>query len=100
MGALLRLPVLPLSWPEIEAVVEGMAVWLAAADGRTPYTEVDWQKPSALIIGSEARGAGEKAYGLAHEVVSIPMAAETESVNAAVAAGVILFEAMRQRRVD
>ena len=100
MGALLRLPVLSLSWPEIEAVVGGMAVWLAATDGRTRYSEVDWRKPSTLIIGSEARGAGERAYGLAHEVVSIPMAAETESVNAAVAAGVILFEAMRQRRVD
>lgn len=98
MGAHLRLPVLSLSWKEIEAVVAGMAVWLAAADGRTSYTEVDWRQPSALIIGSEARGAGQKAYTLAHETVSIPMAAETESLNAAVAAGIILFEARRQRK--
>ncbi|MFZ0547070.1 MAG: RNA methyltransferase [Candidatus Promineifilaceae bacterium] len=98
MGAHLRLPVLSLSWQEIEDKVAGMAVWVAAADGRTSYSEVDWKRPSALIIGSEARGAGQKAYTLAHESVNIPMAGETESLNAAVAAGVILFEGQRQRR--
>jgi TrmH family RNA methyltransferase len=100
MGAHLRLPILSLSWPEIEEQVAGTAVWLAATDGRTAYNEVNWQQPSALIIGSEARGAGPKAYNLAHEIVTIPMAAETESLNAAVAAAVILFEAMRQRGIS
>ncbi len=99
MGALLRLPVLSLSWAEIGEVVDGMAVWLAAANGRTAYTAVNWQQPSALIIGSEAHGAGQRAYEMAHETVTIPMAAETESLNAAVAASVILFEAQRQKRI-
>lgn len=97
MGAHLRLPILSCSWAEIEEQVAGMAVWVAAADGRTAYYDVNWQQPAALIIGSEARGAGQKAYNLAHEAVTIPMSAETESLNAAVAAGIILFEAMRQR---
>lgn len=99
MGALLRLPVLSLSWREIEQAVNGMAVWLAAADGQTTYTEVNWQQPSALIIGSEAHGAGQRAYDMAHETVRIPMSAATESLNAAVAAGIILFEALQQRTV-
>jgi TrmH family RNA methyltransferase len=98
MGALVRLPVLSLPWPDIEQAVAGMAVWLAAADGRTSYTEVDWQQPSALIIGSEARGAGQQAYELADGTITIPMATETESLNAAVASAVILFEALRQRK--
>jgi TrmH family RNA methyltransferase len=97
MGALLRLPILSLSWPEIEEALSGMAVWLAAANGRTSYTEVNWRQPSALIIGSEAHGAGQGAYQIAQGVVSIPIAAETESLNAAVAAAVILFEARQQR---
>jgi len=97
MGALLRLPVLPFSWKEIKQTVKGMNVWLAAADGRTPYTEINWQQPSTLIIGSEAHGAGQRAYEIAHNPVRIPMAAETESLNAAVAASVILFEARRQK---
>jgi TrmH family RNA methyltransferase len=99
MGALLRLPVLSLSWAEIGEAVEGMTVWLAAANGRTAYTAVNWQKPSALIIGSEAHGAGQLAKDIAHNTVSIPMASDTESLNAAVAAAIILFEARRQKRI-
>lgn len=100
MGALLRLPVLSLSWAEIGEIVAGMRVWLAAADGRTSYTDVDWRQPSALIIGSEAHGAGRQAHHIAHETISIPIAAQTESLNAAVAASVILFEARRQKTAD
>jgi len=76
-----------------------MKVWLASAQGQITYTEVDWRKPSALIIGSEAIGAGAVAHHMANGI-SIPMAASTESLNAAVAAGIILFEAVRQRSLD
>jgi TrmH family RNA methyltransferase len=97
MGAHLRLPLLSLSWLEIEQHTAGTAVWLAAANGRIPHYAVDWRQPSTLIIGSEASGAGRKAANLAHNEVTIPMSAQTESLNAAVAAGIILFEARRQR---
>jgi TrmH family RNA methyltransferase len=98
MGAHLRLPLLALSWPEIEQLVDGMAVWLAAADGHTPYAQVNWQQPSALIIGSEAAGAGQQASNLAQKTVYIPMHSQTESLNAAVATGILLFERLRQRK--
>lgn len=97
MGALLRLPVQPAGWPEIAERVAGLSVWLATAEGEVPYTAVNWQEPSALIIGSEAWGAGEEAQGAATGRIAIPMHAATESLNAAVAAGIILFEAVRQR---
>jgi TrmH family RNA methyltransferase len=97
MGALLRLPIQSLSWAQIAEVVEGMTVWLAAVDEGEVYTAVNWQPPTALIIGSEAGGAGQAAYQLANGRVTIPMSAATESLNAAIAAAVLLFEARRQR---
>lgn len=97
MGALLRLPVLSLSWEEIAGIVANKVVWLAASRGEKTYTAVNWQQPSVLIIGSEAQGAGAEALKLADGRVSIPMHADTESLNAAIAASVILFEAKRQR---
>lgn len=97
MGALLRLPVQSLAWDDITPHLTGRDVWLAAASAGTSYTAVDWRKPAALIIGSEAQGAGEEAELAASGRVTIPMAGETESLNAAVAAGIILFEAARQR---
>jgi TrmH family RNA methyltransferase len=98
MGAHLRVPVHQQAWPEIAVASQGLRVWLAAAGGALPYTEVNWREPSALIIGSEAHGAGSEASALASGAVVIPMYVATESLNAAVAAGVILFEAARQRR--
>jgi len=70
---------------------------LSAADGQLPYTSVDWTKPTTAIIGGEAAGAGARASSLAHGRISIPLAPGVESLNAAVAAAVILFEAVRQR---
>lgn len=98
MGAQLRLPVQQADWGEIEQMLGGMEVWLAAADGDHSYTEVDWQRPAAVIIGNEAQGAAAAANRLATGRLSIPMHAATESLNAAVAASIILFEAARQRR--
>lgn len=97
MGAHLRLPLRSASWSEIASLVTGMGVWLAAADGERRYTAVPWTQPSALIIGGEASGAGTRARHLTTETIAIPMHAATESLNAAVAAAVILFEAARQR---
>ena len=98
MGAHFRLPVLSaVPWGEMSALLTGRHVLLAVPQGGTPYTLVDWRGPSALIIGGEAQGVGEEARALATLEVSIPMAPGTESLNAAVAAGVLLFEAYRQK---
>jgi TrmH family RNA methyltransferase len=98
MGAHFRLAVASPEWPEIGGRVAGRAVWLADAAGETAYDQVEWTTPSALIVGGEATGAGEEAAALATGRVSIPMASGAESLNAAMAATVILFEAARQWR--
>lgn len=97
MGAHLRLPVAALEWDAITQAISGCSVWLAAAGGETSYTAVDWTQPVALVIGGEAAGVGEQARAIAQGQVSIPMAAEAESLNMATATAVILFEVVKQR---
>ena len=58
---------------------------------------MEWQKPSALIVGSEAHGAGEVFTSKVQKRVRIPLREEVESLNVAIAAGIILFEITRQR---
>lgn len=86
MGAHFHL-VLTNEWPEREQVL------LAAAGDGVPYWQVDWSRPTALIIGSEARGAGSAAVARSSARVTIPMAAGVESLNAAAAAAILLFHA-------
>lgn len=97
MGAQFRLSLRAASWPEIDQATQGLQAWLAEVRGGVPYYKVDWLSPSAIIIGGEAEGASAEAQSLAHARVSIPMPGQAESLNAAVTAGVILFEAIRQR---
>ena len=97
MGAHFRLPIVALSWPEIAETVAGIHVLLADARVERAYYEMDWTQPLALIIGGEAHGASREAKELATATVAIPMHGEAESLNAATAASVILFEAARQR---
>ena len=98
MGAHLRLPLIAASWSEIATRSASLDTWLAAPTGKIAYDKVDWRRPSALIVGGEASGAGPEAKALAAATLKIPMHDETESLNAAAAAAIILFEAARQRR--
>lgn len=98
MGAHFRIPVLEASWTRIAVYCRDLTVYLADMQGDVTYDAADWQQAWALIIGSEAHGESEEASALARQRVYIPMVSETESLNAAVAAGIILFEAARQRR--
>ena len=97
MGAHFRLPILSLDWGAIQAGTRGLAVFLADMDATTPCWRTDFQQPLALIIGSEADGAGREARLLADLLISIPMPGMSESLNAAVAGAVLMFEVVRQR---
>lgn len=99
MGAHLRLPIQSADWQTIDELAGELALYLATIDGELPYTAVSWKEPAALIIGGEAGGAGNQAHQLADKTIAIPMQASTESLNAAVATAVILFEAARQRKL-
>ena len=97
MGAHFRLPVLSLPWEQIEAALQPLTVYLAAAGGGDPYWEADFRPHLALIIGGEAEGAGPQAQRLTDQCVCIPMPGGGESLNAAAAGAVLLYEVLRQR---
>ena len=96
MGAHFRLPIYSLNWDEIKLKVQGLDVYLADMNGQSCW-ETDLRKPLALIIGGEAEGASNEARKLANVVVNIPMPGKVESLNAAVAGSVLIFEVIRQR---
>jgi TrmH family RNA methyltransferase len=98
MGAHFRLPIRQLSWDEIRARKSGLKAYLADAGGPLPCWQADLRSPVALILGGEAEGAGEDARRLADALVSIPMPGESESLNAAAAGAILMFEVVRQRR--
>jgi TrmH family RNA methyltransferase len=100
MGAHFRLPVTSMDWPAIAGRLAGRQIWLADASAETPYDTVDWGLAAGLIVGGEAAGAGESAMALATGRVGIPMAGGAESLNAAMAATVLLFEAAKQHRTS
>jgi tRNA G18 (ribose-2'-O)-methylase SpoU len=63
--------------------------------GHLDVAQADFNKPSALIVGSEGRGVGERLHGQSTDV-RIPTVG-VESLNAALAVGIVLYEARRQR---
>ena len=103
-GAHIALPIATdLSWTAIaERVAMHCAntpcVLLAEAGGKQVYYEQDLTMPFALIVGNEAHGPSEEARSLATSTISIPLANGVESLNAAMATGIILYEALRQAK--
>ncbi|HUV28526.1 MAG TPA: TrmH family RNA methyltransferase, partial [Anaerolineales bacterium] len=67
------------------------------SEGSDTYHDSDFQRPLILIIGGEAEGASQTAYQVADSQIKIPMPGGGESLNASVAAGILLFEIARQR---
>src|SRR5262249_23529069 len=103
-GAHFHLPVRAhQTWQQIAATFGGapevQQVLLTEANARTPYDAVDLTRRTAVLIGNEAHGVSREGARLATERVSIPMWNKVESLNAAIAASVLLFEAARQRRL-
>ena len=74
-------------------------IWVigTAADAQTPYDKWDWTRPSALVLGGEGSGLHRLVAENCDVLVKIPMYGKIDSLNVSVAAGVILFEARRQR---
>ncbi|MGZ3716631.1 MAG: TrmH family RNA methyltransferase [Ktedonobacterales bacterium] len=102
-GATFHLPVrAEQSWQQIAATLGGapevVQVLAAEASGRKAYDAFDLTQRTALIIGNEAHGLSNDAKRLVTDRLSIPMWNRVESLNAAIATSVILFEAARQRR--
>lgn len=67
------------------------------ANASASYLELDWTLPRVVIVGREARGFDASELLTADDVISIPMNAPVESLNVAVALGIVMYEARRQR---
>ena len=101
MGSIFRVPVVRESLSCAAKLKEaGYTIAAADTDGAVSYDAYNWTGKSALIIGNEANGLSEEAKQAADIMLKIPMAGKNESLNAAVCASVMLFEAARQRRVN
>lgn len=103
MGAHFRVPILAQSWEEIHAFCKNrpgspsLNVYIAESESGTPLWSLDMRAPLALVVGGEAEGASQAARQIADGLVTIPMPGKSESLNAAVAASILLFEVVRQR---
>ena len=77
-------------------------IWVVgtSADAEMSYTDWDWTRPSALVLGGEGGGLHRLVAENCDVLVKIPMYGKIDSLNVSVAAGVILFEARRQRAVS
>jgi TrmH family RNA methyltransferase len=104
-GAIFGMPVLDAAsegWSPVEALdalgALGRQRLGAVATGALPYDEADFTRPTALVLGHEAQGLSPEVHSRLDGTVTIPMAGATESLNVAMAATVVCFEAARQRR--
>jgi RNA methyltransferase, TrmH family len=103
MGAHFHTPIQSLAWPEIEALCKTnlqnhLKIFIAEAAGEKSIWQADLRQPLALIIGGEAEGPSLQARQIADETLTIPMPGKSESLNAAISSGIILFEIIRQRQ--
>ena len=80
--------------------LKAAGVWLAGAAGEAEQElyDVDLRGPMALVLGAEGTGLRRLTRDKCDYLVRIPMAGTVESLNVSVAAGICLFEAVRQRR--
>lgn len=103
MGSLFRLPAVELTdLNELrrKLKLQRIPVYAASTSGEADYLTPDYTASSIFLVGSEAHGIGREAMRLATNSVRIPMPRRVNSLNAAIAASVLLFEAARQRRTQ
>lgn len=101
MGSLYRMPFFvtddladTVSWLKNE----GVRFYAAALDGTKPYDGFDYSESCGFLIGNEGNGLSKEAMDLADDKLVIPMGGQLESLNAAMAAGILMYEGARQRR--
>ena len=100
MGSIYRVPFAYVpSIPETAASLKaaGIRIYAAHLQGSVNYTKPDYTKGTAFFIGNEGNGLRPETAALADRYIRIPMAGRVESLNAAMAAGILMYEAARQR---
>ncbi len=101
MGSIYRVPFLYTEdlLGEIDRLhAMGIKTYAAHLKGEGYYDEISYQEPTAFLIGNEGNGLSDEVAEKAGEYLKIPMDGQLESLNAAVAAAILMYEASRQRR--
>ena len=96
MGASFRIPIVRTSVPEFGswATTRGLDILIADPEG-PPLSRVEARGKIALVVGNEGAGVGQAVRELGGQRVAIPLAPRAESLNVAVAAGILLYEVQR-----
>ena len=98
MGSIFHLPVTLVTSPAAISALHARGVRVLAADqeGTADYTEADYRPPVALVVGNEGEGLDAQWAAAAIARVRIPLYGRADSLNVAVAAGILLYEARRR----
>lgn len=100
MGSIYRVPFLYVEdLPEMIKTLQAKGVHTLAAHlkGTTYFQSLDLKEPVAFLVGNEGNGLSDEISALAGEYIKIPMKGKVESLNASVAASLLMYEALRQR---
>ncbi|MGD0469865.1 MAG: RNA methyltransferase [Terriglobales bacterium] len=99
-GSIFRLPFLRISSAELLPLLRAHGVRLLATSSHqgTPLPQISWTLPLAIFIGNEGAGLSRELTREMDETLAIPQAAQVESLNAGVAASIVLYEAARNRK--
>jgi len=98
-GSVFRLPLITATvddcWMQLRAA--GVKIWTTALEGAEAADSIDLAHPTAILIGNEGKGVPAEIAAQADGAITIPCPGPVESLNASVAASVLLYEASRQR---
>jgi TrmH family RNA methyltransferase len=100
-GSALRLPIVPATESESLSLLRerGIRTLAATVTGGADAAQLDLTRPIALLIGNEGAGLSDSLIEQADERITIPFPGPVESLNAAIAGSILLYEAARQRRL-
>lgn len=102
MGAIYRMPIVYVdNFVQIlhKLKVENIRIYAALLQGASYYDKLVYNRRSAILIGNEANGLSDEAAQASDYRIKIPMEGQVESLNAAIAAGILMYEVYRQRRL-
>ncbi|MBB6218252.1 TrmH family RNA methyltransferase [Anaerosolibacter carboniphilus] len=100
MGSIFHLPILSTgNTSEIIALLksQGVKIITTSLEGEKYYFEVDYREMCAIIVGNEANGVQQEDIMSSDILIKIPMLGKAESLNASVAASIVMYEVVRQR---
>lgn len=99
MGSVFRMPIYFAQVSDIKEHLADYAVVATVLDGSRDLYDIDFPEKTAVVVGNEAHGVSKEVADIAQIRTLIPMCGNSESLNAAVAGSVVMYEIFRQKRI-